>query len=324
MLSTSLYRWIGSRFAFSWQLMLLVFANYVLNGQLFTGVELVSGGPAGYVFDLYNSLSVISVLVFFRFIKFKNTFTKSITAFTIASAISNFVPVIALPYLYSTVDANSENYRSFLLIATTGFFQMILVQSLLTILLASFSESRIARKKIAIEQTKLNHLRENYQTQLAEITQRLEVDVRSKLDELLSNLLSKIESHRNPKQLASLVGETLNEGVRPLSWEIESDPDEDIDLSKVKPIKFSLRERFAFKVELSKATSVASATFLLAIYDLPLILFVFGMEAVPQGIVTIAISATGMLFITRLLSALVSCLFVYSPKAYLPSSMRLA
>jgi hypothetical protein len=302
MLSTSLYRWIGSRFAFSWQLMLLVFANYVLNGQLFTGVELVSGGPAGYVFDLYNSLSVISVLVFFRFIKFKNTFTKSITAFTIASAISNFVPVIALPYLYSTVDANSENYRSFLLIATTGFFQMILVQSLLTILLASFSESRIARKKIAIEQTKLNHLRENYQTQLAEITQRLEVDVRSKLDELLSNLLSKIESHRNPKQLASLVGETLNEGVRPLSWEIESDPDEDIDLSKVKPIKFSLRERFAFKVELSKATSVASATFLLAIYDLPLILFVFGMEAVPQGIVTIAISATGMLFITRLLA----------------------
>ncbi len=92
MLSTSLYRWIGSRFAFSWQLMLLIFANYVLNGQLFTGVELVSGGPPGFIFDLYNSLSVISVLFIFRFIKFKNTFAKSITAFTIASAISNFLP----------------------------------------------------------------------------------------------------------------------------------------------------------------------------------------------------------------------------------------
>lgn len=302
MLRTSLYRWIGSRFAFSWQLMLLIFANYVLNGQLFTGVELVSGGPPGYVFDLYNSLSVISVLVFFRFIEFKNTFTKSITAFTLASAISNFLPAFALPYLYSTVDANSENYRSFLLIATTGFFQMILVQCLLTILLASFAESRTARKKIAIEQTKLNHLKENYQTQLEEITQRLEVDVRSKLDELLSTLLSKIENQRKPRQLAALVGETLNEGVRPLSWEIESDPDEYIDLSKVKPIKFSLRERFAFKVEISKATSVVSATLLLAIYDLPLILFVFGIEAVPLGIVTIAISAAGMFFITRILA----------------------
>ncbi len=300
MLSASLYRWIGSRFAFSWQLMLLIFANYVLNGQLFTGVELVSGGPPGFIFDLYNSLSVISVLFIFRFIKFKNTFAKSITAFTIASAISNFLPAFALPYLYSTVDANSENYRSFLLIATTGFFQMILVQCLLTILLASFSESRTARKSIAIEQTKLNHLKDNYQTQFAEITQRLEVDVRSKLDELLSTLLSKIENQRQPSHLAALVSETLNEGVRPLSWEIESDLDEDIDLSKVKPIKFSLRERFAFKVELSRATSVASATFLLAIYDLPLILFVFGMEAVPQGIVTIATSAAGMFLVTRL------------------------
>ena len=280
--------------------MLLILANYILNGRLFGGVDLVDGGPPSYVFDIYNAVSVVIVLFAFRFMPFKNTFTKSITVFTIASAISNFVPAIALPYLYSTVDANSENYKSFLLIATTGFFQMILVQSLLTILLASFSESRIARKKIAIEQTKLNHLRENYQTQLAEINQRLEVDVRSKLDELLSNLLSKIESHRKPKELASLVGETLDEGVRPLSWEIESDPDEDIDLSKVKPIKFSLRERFAFKVELSRATSVASATFLLAIYDLPLILFVFGIEAIPLGIVTIAISTAGMFLVTRL------------------------
>jgi hypothetical protein len=300
MLKSSLYRWIGSRFAFSWLLMLLILANYILNGRLFGGVDLVDGGPPSYVFDIYNAVSVVTVLFVFRFIPFRNNFTKSITAFTIAAAISNFVPAIVLPYLYSTVDANSENYRSFLLIATTGFFQMILVQCLLTILLASFSESRIARKNIAIEQTKLNHLRENFQTQLAEITQRLEVDVRSKLDELLSNLLSKIDNRRKPKELAALVGETLNEGVRPLSWEIESDPDEDIDLSKVKPIKLSLRERFAFKVELSKATSVASATFLLAIYDLPLILFVFGIEAVPLGIVTIAISAAGMFLITRL------------------------
>jgi hypothetical protein len=300
MLRTSLYRWIGSRFATSWQLMLLLFANYVLNGRLFGGVDLVDGGPPSYVFDVYNAVSVIFVLFVFQFIKFKNSFTKSITAFSIASAVSNFVPSIALPYFYSTVDATSENYKSFLLIATTGFFQMILVQSLLTILLASFSESRIARKKIAIEQTKLHHLKDNYQTQLAEITQRLDVVVRSKLDELLSTLLSKIENQRKPKQLATLVAETLNEGVRPLSWEIESNLDEDIDLSKVKPIKFSLRERFAFKVELSKATSVASATVLLAIYDLPLILFVFGIEAVPLGIVTIAISSAGMFFITRL------------------------
>ncbi len=300
MLKTSLYRWIGSRFAFSWQLMLLILANYILNGRLFGGVDLVAGGPPSFVFDIYNAVSVVTVLFVFSFIPFANNFTKSITAFTLASAISNFLPAFALPYLYSTVDASSENYRSFLLIATTGFLQMILVQGLLTILLASFSESRIARKNIAIEQTKLKHLKENYQTQLAEITQRLEVDVRSKLDELLSNLLSKIDNRRKPKELAALVGETLNEGVRPLSWEIESNPDEDIDLSKVKPIKFSLRERFAFKVELSKATSVSSATFLLVIYDLPLILFVFGIEAVPLGIVTIAISAAGMFLVTRL------------------------
>ena len=194
MLKTSLYRWIGSRFAFSWQLMLLILANYILNGRLFGGVDLVDGGPPSFVFDIYNAVSVVTVLFVFSFIPFKNNFTKSITAFTIASAISNFVPAIALPYLYSTVDASSENYRSFLLIATTGFLQMILVQGLLTILLASFSESRIARKNIAIEQTKLKHLKENYQTQLAEIARRIEVDVRSKLDLLLSTLLSNLEN----------------------------------------------------------------------------------------------------------------------------------
>ena len=300
MLRASLYRWIGSRFATSWQLMLLIIANYVLNGRLFGGVDLVAGGPPSYVFDLYNALSVITVLLVFRFIKFKSSFAKSITAFTLGSAISNFLPAIALPFLYSAINENSENYKSFLLIATTGFFQMILVQILLTILLASFFESRSARKNIAIERTKLNYLKENYQAQLAEITGRIEVDVRSKLYELLSTLLSKLENQINPKQLAALVSETLNEGVRPLSWDIESSPEADIDLSKVRPIRFSLRERFAFKVEISKATSVASATFLLAIYDLPLILFVFGIEALPLGILAIAISSAGMILFTRL------------------------
>lgn len=280
--------------------MLLLFANYVLNGRLFGGVDLVDGGPPSYVFDIYNAVSVVSVVLVFRFLKFKNSFAKSITTFSIASAISNFLPALALPFLYSTVDANSENYKSFLLIAATGFFQMILVQCLLTVLLASFSESRIERKNIAIERTKLNHLKEIYQYQLTEIAERIEVDVRSKLNNLLSTLLSKLKNQIDPKQLAGLVGETLNEGVRPLSWEIEAKADDDIDLSKVKPIKFSLRERFAFKVEISKATSVSSATFLLAIYDLPLILFVFGLEAIPHGIVAIAISAAGMLLITRL------------------------
>lgn len=300
MLRASLYRWIGSRFATSWQLMLLIIANYVLNGKLFGGVDLVDGGPSSYVFDLYNALSVITVLFVFRFIKFKSSFAKSITAFTLGSAFSNFLPAIALPYLYRAINENSQNYKSFLLIATTGFFQMILVQILLTVLLASFFESRSARRNIAIERTKLSYLKENYQTQLAEITGRIEVDVRSKLDELLSILLSKLENHLKPKQLAALVSETLNEGVRPLSWEIESSPEDDVDLSKVKPIRFSLRERFAFKVEISKATSVTSATFLLAIYDLPLILFVFGIEALPPGILAIAISSAGMILFTRL------------------------
>ena len=118
--------------------MLLILANYILNGRLFGGVDLVAGGPPSFVFDIYNAVSVVTVLFVFSFIPFKNNFTKSITAFTIASAISNFVPAIALPYLYSTVDASSENYRSFLLIATTGFLQMILVQGLLTILLEVF------------------------------------------------------------------------------------------------------------------------------------------------------------------------------------------
>ena len=280
--------------------MLLILANYVINGSLFGGVDLVDGGPPGYVFDIYNAVSVILVLFVFRFIKTRNSFAKSIAAFTVASAISNFVPAFALPFLYSTVDANSENYKAFFLIAASGFFQMILVQSLLTILLASFSESRSARKDSAIERTKLNHLKENYQNQLAEITERLEVDVRTKLDKLLSTLLSKLEDRTTPKQLAALVGETLNDGVRPLSWEIESKPDESIDLSKVKPIKLTLRERFAFKVEISRATSVASATLLLAIYDLPLIFFVFGLEAVPLGLLAIAVCAAGILLFNRI------------------------
>ena len=282
--------------------MVLIFANYVINGRLFGGVDLVDGGPPSYVFDVYNAVSVVVTLFIFRFVRMKNSFAKSLTAFAIASAISNFLPAFALPYLYSTVDANSANYRSFLLIATTGFFQMILVQCLLTILLASFFESRKARKEIAIERTKLNHLKENYQKQLTEIIERLDVDVRSKLAELLSTLLSKLDKKATPKQLAVLVGETLNEGVRPLSWEIEGRPDAEIDLSKVKPLKFSLLERFAFKVEISKATSVASATFLLAIYDLPLILFVFGLDAIPLGVLAIAISMAGMQLAIRLFS----------------------
>jgi signal transduction histidine kinase len=298
MFSESMKRWLASDFSRSWQLMVLVFISYVVNGQLFAGVSLVDGGPPSIVFDSYNAFSVIAVLFIFRFMPIKRKLLRAILGWVVASATSNFLPVLLLPILYSTVDANSQNYKDFALIASLGFFQMILMQSLLTILLASFSESRAASRELAFERAQLNHLKSNFENQIVEIQQRLENDVKSKLRRLIDALLSDMNRSSSTSELANFVGDALNNGVRPLSWQIHTDGDTASEVKKVKPIKASLRERFAFRVSPGEATLVWLAALVMVIYDIPLIFFVFGADAIFQGLVSIAFTTLALFGVT--------------------------
>jgi signal transduction histidine kinase len=300
MSSQDVKRWLGSRFATSWQLMLLLLANYVLNGRLFASVELLEGGPPSFVYDLYNSVSMILVLFVFRYIKIVNPLIKSFCGFISASAVSNFPLLFVLPLFFETVDTDSQSYRSFVGISSLGFLQAILVQVLLTMLLASFSESRSERKKLAVQRAKLLYLKETLEEQINEVVKRIELDVKAKLLEIIKTLQENMEASVKTAAMARMVSDALNEGIRPLSWQVSSQPENTPDFSKVKPLRGTLRQRYSFKVELGKSTSVIFALAIMAVYDLPLILFVYGSQGIPAGLISISIVVIGLFAVTRL------------------------
>jgi signal transduction histidine kinase len=289
MLRNSLKRWISSKFSTSWQLMLVLAGNYILNGQLFAAVYPVTGGPPGFVFDIYNSVSICLVLLLFRLFGPRASYKNSWIAWVSASSLANLLPILIVPFLFPEVDVETESFRNFALMAVIGFVQMIVVQVLFTVLIASYSEARAARKTLAIQRAKLSFLQHQLGSQLSEIKNRLRLDVLEKLEQLLFSLSDQFKNKVHPQQLALKVAETLNSGVRPLSWQIEAVNNGPDDFASAKPLKSSMRERFNFKLNIGEASSPTSVVALMVTFDVPLIYFVFGLESAFQGLLSICV-----------------------------------
>lgn len=284
--------------------MLLLAANYILNGRIYSDISLVDGGPPSYFFDFYTAVSIAVVLAIFRYIPSKPSLRKSLAAWASASALAILAPIAFIPVLFDGVDTDSASYRTFVQLGVQGFVQAIILQLLVTLLLASLSESRAALKAVAVQRARLLHLKSTLELQVAEVNQRLEVDVKAKLKALIENLAANLTGAADPKHLAQLVRETLDEGVRPLSWQISTEGETEPDFSRARLPRTRARDWFAFKLQLRESTTVLLTGAIMVTFDVPLVQYVFGSEAAIACLASIVVVTSGMTLILKLIGRL--------------------
>lgn len=285
---SDLRRWISSRFASSWQLALMMFINYPLTGAAFGNLPPYKNGPMALELDIvFGATAAAGVLGFGWLCKrlIRKALVASLAGWLLTSILANASHMIWLWAFYPMANP-IELWPQ----ALTGWPQTFTILLGFTMLIASFSESRSATKSLGIQRAKLNYLTENLKSQIAEIESRLRTQVREKLDSILATLNKKIAEPVAANELATDIEVALNAGVRPLSWEIESEV-ADLELKPVALKRLSLAERLAFPTTIRRSLSLAVLLPVIAVFDLPATAYVFGPIAVFQVCIVLAVLA---------------------------------
>lgn len=280
MRKSSVLRWITSGFETSWVLALLMFVNYPVTGLAFGNLQPYKNGPSPLEFDVVMGSSAALALILFglagkRLPKRGVEFT--VGAWLMTAVTANFAPLIWAVAFYPKVEIPHLGQP------VVGVTQMFTIMLTFTILIASISETRTATKSLSLQRAKLTYLSETLQAQIAEIEERLRVQVLAKLNTILSALNLKLDSgeSRAPGVLANEIGEALNAGIRPLSWAIESEPAEH-QMKPAQIAKPTLLKRFSYATTLNRAVNIWALFVLIAVFDLPATNYVFGTFAVAE------------------------------------------
>lgn len=139
-----------------------------------------------------------------------------------------------------------------------------------TLLVGTWTQSRHAGAVLATQRLALETSQKAFGLQKAEIEERIRTTVEDKLGAVLKQLVSAIarKANQNQQELAKLVLSALNQGVRPLSWEIEGDASAaQIDQPKSMPQRLSLRELFSARLPLNQSFSIVLFTLVCLIFE---------------------------------------------------------
>lgn len=322
---SDLRRWISSPFAHRWPLALLMLLNYPITGSVFGNLPPYKNGPVAFELDSVVGVSAAAGVLGFgwlskRFIS--NSLRASLVGWLLTAIFANAAPSLWLLTFY--VEANPlETWPQPL----SGVPQMFTILMAFTILIASISESRKTSKSLALQRAKLNYLSENLQRQISEVEERLHSQVRVKLDAILGNLNDKISTPVASKSLSTEIEKALNAGVRPLSWQIESEVTE-VVLEPAPLQRLGLIRRLSYPITFNQSVSLTQLILILAVFDLPATYYVFGLAAVAQICLVLLILNLALLSVqkaignlklpawlivvsTSIIAGLVSSLFVF-------------
>lgn len=291
LMNNSLRRWLTNKYSVSWQLALALFLNYPVTGLFFGETVTAYSGVTNHVVDLVTGISCVAIILLFGALK---KFTKvSSLAFT-ASAYA-FSTTFSI--FVSNVFRNESGFvPNDLDVTISGVMQMFAIHVLFAMAISSLMESRAERKILELQRARLEATKQTFESQILEISDRLTIGVNQKLSLLLSGLQGRFESPKElaPEKLASYISEALNEGVRPLSWEIEKQELIIDSPQKVQTKKIGLIERFRFPIAFNRVISIRLLTLLYLFFDIPVMYFYFGLDAAFQSLLVIIFTASAL------------------------------
>lgn len=285
MKSSSLQRWLTSKYATSWQLAVALLANYFLTGYFFGVTETSATGVTNHALDFVTGASAGLVVLVGGLIRkkiTKFTFTHVQILFASSSLISMstglFVKVLT-EFRIDTFD-----------VVASGFVQMIVIHNVLAVVISSLMETRSQRRELEIQRSKLDATKTTFENQIEEINLRLANVVNTKLSVLLGNLKESLINGATtpPSVLANHISEALNEGVRPLSWEIEKSEVQTNQNLNVRVKRVGLIERMNFKIRFEQFVGLRLLTSIYLFFDVPVMYFYFSINAAIETVFVIA------------------------------------
>jgi len=164
------------------------------------------------------------------------------------------------------------------------------IQVLFTVIFSSLLETRYERIFLQRQLAKLNYSRSNFEEQILEINLRLRKVVNEKLKILLDDLQNVLGSNKNisASELAEAISETLNEGVRPLSWDIENESTQ-FEVRQNTTIKrVGLLERISYPICIKQVIYIRALMALYLFFEVPVMYFYFDAVAAIETIGVIA------------------------------------
>ena len=262
-----------------------MFLNYPVTGLFFGDTVTGSNGMTNHSLDLITGaccLILILVLGVIRQRFLAGSLTFSLFAYALVS-------VLVIPFVNNIRNLSGFEQDPIQLILS-GIFQMFGIQILFTVIFSSLLETRAERKNLSLQLAKLKYTRATLEEQIREISARLKDVVNQKLTTLLLDLESVLEKNKNlsAKELASAISETLNEGVRPLSWNIENESAQISSSANVEIKRIGLLERFSYPIHIREVIAIRALLALYLFFDVPVMYFHFDAVAAIETIGVIA------------------------------------
>ena len=290
MKTPALAEWLTSPVATGRAVALLLLVNSVISSYALGNFSLLGNDLPIHLIDICTGLVAaltlhLSGLVIRR--KGQPRAWQTIGAWLAAAAMLSLVPNVWAWALNKGTDI-----QALLGPSITGTIQVITLQLAFTMVVKSFSDNRSAAAYLESRRQTLQLSQSAFVEQRSEIEERMRVAVADKLQKVLDALQKdlKNESRAEPAALAKLILAGLNQGVRPLSWEIEAERTALPQLASPAIQRISLRTHLTQAIRLPQAFNTFLFTLICVVFEPVTAFYVFGIDGALQILVTMTLN----------------------------------
>lgn len=216
---------------------------------------------------------------------------KGNTGFNLAVWVFVAASPIGVQFAMLAAVQQNPNFDAVIAGIAPALFQNTLLLLGFTVFIGSWRQSREAAIRLATEHARLEQNQTSFSQMKTEIENRIHSAVEGKLSTVLQSLRDSMTTHKtvNREKLAHMVLGALNEGVRPLSWELSS------DLAPLEPAKSEMPQKISLagcarqRIELRDGLNLAFFTLFCLIFEPSTAFSVLGVAAGLQILGVIAI-----------------------------------
>jgi signal transduction histidine kinase len=264
-----------------------MFLNYPITGYFFGETITAANGFTNHTLDFITGTSCAVLILCLGVIR-KFFFKESLFFVLLSYALVAMAVVTLLSNIRTLSGFNPDPIE----LLVSGVFQMFGIQVLFTVIISSLLETRFERKSLQLQLAKLKYSKSTFEDQILEVNLRLKNVVNEKLKTLLEDLQNFLETKKDltAKELATAVAETLNEGVRPLSWNIDNESAQVEVIQNSVAKRVGLWERISYPIRLKEVIDIRALVALYLFFDVPVMYFYFDSRAAIETIAVVALT----------------------------------
>jgi hypothetical protein len=282
--------WVSSRYGASWQLALLLALNNVITGYYSGTSTLYPSAISPHLIDLIGAVTAAGVLLAVNRL-WHEKHGSSLPA-NVLTWLAVSVSVSGIQLLAAFVVSPSFDFTGLLFANVIGIPQLVVLCSLFTIVLASWVGSHNVAKLLRAQYRQINSLRRSMDARIAHLQHQLNALVDGKLGEHLSALSAALIAMTPAKssEAAQVVLQTIQEDIRPLSWDINAAQIEELPLSEMTLSRVPLMQRLRYAPPLTGAFNAELYLAVTVVFNLPFSYFVFGWTGTMEQALSLALA----------------------------------